>query len=291
MDEMRKQMRMATCLTSVCMTLLGTITLAQSVTYNYDRAASFSNYKTYAWTGGTELTDELNHARVVRAIDAVLVAKGLARVEPNAHPDVVVAYHASFEKNLEINGPLPWVGSARPGRRSVGVARVQPVLVGTLVVDISDARTRAIVWRSLASSDISPTDKPESRDKKIARATEKMFKNYPPKPSRPSENGWPIRGPAISGRAHERKDVRSPLDVDLSALAELRRLVVHPLLRHLPHLLGHSMLQNFGPHIEQKCATLDPSAGNVSSWIRARRNRIHRQVELVLPAEFEARLR
>jgi hypothetical protein len=60
-------------------------------------------------------------------------------------------------------------------------ARVQPVLVGTLVVDISDARTNATVWRSLASSDIGPTDKPESRDKKIAKATEKMFKNSPPK--------------------------------------------------------------------------------------------------------------
>src|SRR5207344_2649138 len=27
-----------------------------------------------------------------------------------------------------------------------------------------------------------------------------------------------------------------------------------------------SMLQNFGPHIEQKCATFAPSAGSVSSW-------------------------
>ena len=27
-----------------------------------------------------------------------------------------------------------------------------------------------------------------------------------------------------------------------------------------------SMLQNFGPHIEQKCATLAPSAGSVWSW-------------------------
>jgi Domain of unknown function (DUF4136) len=64
----------------------------------------------------------------------------------------------------------------------VGIGEVQPILVGTLVVDISDARTGTIVWRSLASSDIRPTDKPESRDKKIAKATEKMFKNYPPKP-------------------------------------------------------------------------------------------------------------
>jgi hypothetical protein len=61
-----------------------------------------------------------------------------------------------------------------------GSARVQPVLVGTLVVEISDARTSALVWRSLASSDIRPNDKPETREKKITKSTEKMFKNYPP---------------------------------------------------------------------------------------------------------------
>ena len=173
-------MRMTTYLASVCLTLLGSIALAQSVTYDFDRAANFSSYKTYAWTRGTELTDELNHARVVRAIDATLVAKGLTRVEPSSNPDVLVAYHASFDKNLEITGSTHGWGPFGIGGDRWGSARVQPVLVGTLVVDISDARTSAIVWRSQASSDIRPTDKPENRDKKIAKATEKMFKKYPP---------------------------------------------------------------------------------------------------------------
>ena len=175
-------MRVATFATCV-LTLLGTMALAQSVTYDYDRADSFSNYKTYAWTRGTELTDELNHTRVVRAIDGALVAKGLVRVEPTANPDVLVAYHASFDKNLQITGSAHGWEPFGLGDRW-GSARVQPVVVGTLVVDISDARTNTIVWRSLASSDIRPTDKPESRDKKIAKATEKMFKNYPPTPRR-----------------------------------------------------------------------------------------------------------
>ena len=177
-------MRIATLTTCVWLTLLGTMALAQSVMYDYDRAANFSNYKTYAWTRGTELTDDLNHARVVRAIDGALVAKGLARVEPSTSPDVLVAYHASFDNNLEITGSAHALGPLGLGGDRWGSARVQPVLVGTLVVDISDARTSAIVWRSLASSDIRPTDKPESRDKKIAKATEKMFKNYPPQSRR-----------------------------------------------------------------------------------------------------------
>jgi hypothetical protein len=176
-------MKIPTLAASVCLTLLlGTMTLAQTVTYDYDRTAKFATFRTYAWTSGTELTDELNHARVVRAIDAVLAAKGLARVEPAANPDVFVAYHASFEKSLEISASTHGWGPFGLGGDRTGLARVEPIVVGTLVVDISDARTRAIVWRSLASSDIRPTDTPESRDKKISKATLKMFKNYPPKP-------------------------------------------------------------------------------------------------------------
>jgi hypothetical protein len=177
-----RKMHIVTFATGAWLTLLGAVAPAQSVTYDYDRAATFSNYRTYAWIRGTELTDELNHARVVRAIDDVLVARGLARVEPRGNPDVLVAYHASFDKNLEITGSAHEWGPFGLGGDRWGSATVRPVLVGTLVVDISDARTSAIVWRGLASSDIRPTDKPESRDKKIAKATAKMFKNYPPKP-------------------------------------------------------------------------------------------------------------
>src|SRR5215204_1365090 len=102
-DKEEREMRLSTYLTTACLTLLATTALAQSVTYDYDRAAIFSKYKTYAWTRGTELTDELNHARVVR-VDAALAGKGLAKVEPDANPDVLVAYHASFDRNLEITG-------------------------------------------------------------------------------------------------------------------------------------------------------------------------------------------
>jgi uncharacterized protein DUF4136 len=177
----RIEMRIAKLATAMWLTVLGTMAVAQSVTYDYDRAAGFSSYKTYAWTRGTVLQDEFNHARVVRAIDAALAAKGLARVEPGANPDVLLAYHASFDKNLEILGSISGWGPLGLGGDRWGSARVQPVLVGTLVVDITDARTNAIVWRSFASSDIRTTDKPESRDRKIAKATDKMFKNYPPR--------------------------------------------------------------------------------------------------------------
>jgi hypothetical protein len=35
---------------SVCLTLVATTALAQNVTHDYDRAANFTEYRTYAWS-------------------------------------------------------------------------------------------------------------------------------------------------------------------------------------------------------------------------------------------------
>src|SRR5262245_10777532 len=101
-------MRTSTLLMSGCLMLVSTIACAQTAKYDYDRAANhssdktYASYKTYAWTGDPWLTGELDHARVVRAIEAALASKGLARVERSASPDVVVAYYVSLELDLQV---------------------------------------------------------------------------------------------------------------------------------------------------------------------------------------------
>ena len=173
-------MRIGTLATAVSLMLLGTITLAQSVTYDFDRAANFASFRTYAWTRGVELSDQLNHARVVQSIERQLGLKGFTRVPASANPDVLVAYHASFDRNLQINGfGSGWGGPRFSGMRS-GTATTQEILTETLVVDMIDADAKSIVWRGLASGDVNVAAKPEKRDKNINKAAAKIFKNYPP---------------------------------------------------------------------------------------------------------------
>ena len=150
--------------------------LAQDVSYDYDRTTDFSRLKTYAWVDGTKLNDELNHKRIMDAIDIQLRAKGMKRVEASDNPDVLVAYHANFSKDLEVNGYGGYRGG--PGLRS---ARVKQVTVGTLVVELVEAKTKALVWRGVASKDLDPGASPEKRDKNIDKAAAKLFKNYPHK--------------------------------------------------------------------------------------------------------------
>jgi Domain of unknown function (DUF4136) len=174
-------MRLATFATAVSITLLGTIALAQSVTYDFDRSANFSKFKKYAWVRGTEVADELNHARVVRSIESQLASKGLSKVDASANPDVLVAYHASFDKNIRINAySTGWAGPRFGGLQS-GTATTQDIVNGTLVVDMIDASSKSIVWRGMASAELNPTAKPDKRDKNINKTAEKLFKQYPPK--------------------------------------------------------------------------------------------------------------
>jgi hypothetical protein len=160
---------------------MGTIALAQRVNYDYDRAVDFSKFRTYAWVRGTNLNDELNHKRVVRAIDSQLLVKGLDRVDGERGADMLVGYHANFDQHLQVNGMSTGFGIPRFGSVS-GTATAQRITSGTLIVDMMDAATRAIVWRGLAEQDLNPAASPEKREKNITRAAERIFKNYPPKP-------------------------------------------------------------------------------------------------------------
>jgi hypothetical protein len=64
-------MRTGRIITIIALAVLGTVAVAQKTTYDYDRAADFAKFKTYAWVPATEPPkDELNHRRIVAAIEA-----------------------------------------------------------------------------------------------------------------------------------------------------------------------------------------------------------------------------
>ena len=165
--------------------LVPTICAGQTVTYDYDRATDFSAFKTYAWVRGTELDDAINHKRIVDAIEE-LAAKGLAKVDStavdsSATPVLLVAYHASFGRDLRIEGfSSGWGGYRFGGARSAS-ARVNKILTGTLLVDMVNAKSRTIVWRGIASKEIDVKASPEKRERNIRNAVAKIFRNYPPK--------------------------------------------------------------------------------------------------------------
>ncbi|HTK40363.1 MAG TPA: DUF4136 domain-containing protein [Gemmatimonadales bacterium] len=150
---------------------------AQDVNYDYDRHANFAAYRTYAWVGGTTLAaDDLNHARIVAAVDSQLAMKGLAQEDSTENPDVQVFYQVGLRQDLEFNGydnrlAVPGGGPSR--------ARARPVPVGTLVVGVIEAKSHSMVWRAAATKDLDLGQSPERWERGLDKAVEKMFKHYP----------------------------------------------------------------------------------------------------------------
>jgi len=172
--------RLQTFFSTACLVLMGTIALAQNVTYDFDRGTKFIAFKTYAWVQGPIQIDRFDHARVVNAVNTQLTSKGLVHVEAGAKPDLLVAYHATFDRDAQLTGFSSGWGPYRFPASGSGVVRAEKILTGTLIVDLVDSRTQNIVWRGTASKEIDTNADPGKRDRNINRAAERLFKNYPP---------------------------------------------------------------------------------------------------------------
>jgi Domain of unknown function (DUF4136) len=165
--------------------LAPTLAMAQKVSYDYDKTANFAAFKTYAHKEGTKVGQPLIDDRIVAAIDAQLAAKGLTKVESD--PDAVVVYHIAFDKEKDISTFSSGYGGGY-GRYGYGMGgmsststQVRDILIGTLVIDIADAKQSKMAWRGMATKEVKTQADPEKRDKSINKAVEKIFKKYPPK--------------------------------------------------------------------------------------------------------------
>jgi Domain of unknown function (DUF4136) len=171
---------------ALALLLVPALAMAQKVTYDFDKAADFTTFKTYAMKDGTPVGQPLIDERIVAAIDAAMTAKGFTKNDSS--PDVYVVYHVAFDKQKDIStfssgygggyGPYGW---GYGGGFNSTSTQVRDILVGTLVIDMADAKNKKVVWRGMGVKEINTTAKPDKRDKSIKSAVDKIFKNYPPK--------------------------------------------------------------------------------------------------------------
>ena len=168
--------------------LVPALAAAQKTSYDYDKTAAFSTFKTYTLKEGTSVGQKLIDDRIVAAIETELAAKGFTRND--ASPDVAVVYHIAFDKQKDIStfssgygggyGPYGW-GYGGGWAGGTTSTQVRDILVGTLVIDIADAKKSQVAWRGMGVKEVQTQANPEKRDKSINNAVKKIFKNYPPK--------------------------------------------------------------------------------------------------------------
>jgi len=154
---------------------------AQKVSHDFDKQADFGAIKTFAFKQGTPSGNSLVDNRITSAIAGALAGRGMTRVDADA--DVYVVTHLTFDKEKDFTaystgyGPYGWYWGA--GWETTEV-RVREILMGTLVIDLVDAKKGAVIWRGMGVKEVKPHAKASKIDKNVNTTVAKILKNYPP---------------------------------------------------------------------------------------------------------------
>ena len=166
-----------------CLLALPALAIAQDVKIDYDKAYNFAPVKTYSIRIGTAWGNDLSQRRVLEEFDQAIAAKGWTKTN-EGQADIHVVLHGATSTKHNVNtfysGGMGGYGYRYGGMGGMGTASttVSEYTVGTLVVDMFDGKTKNLVFRGTAEDEIS--DKPENNAKKLDKASEKLFKNFPP---------------------------------------------------------------------------------------------------------------
>lgn len=156
-----------------------------TVDTDYDHSASFATYKTYSWADKPQGGSPLVQKRIVDGIDARLQAKGWTLAPSGG--EVAVAAHVATSQKQTLDtfytgssmGGWGWRGGWGRGMgMGSSTTTVRTYDVGTLVVDMFDAKTQQAIWRGTASGTVPSS--PEKVNAAVEAGLDKMFAAFPP---------------------------------------------------------------------------------------------------------------
>ncbi|HEY1526600.1 MAG TPA: DUF4136 domain-containing protein [Candidatus Angelobacter sp.] len=162
---------------SIATIMLMTIpSVAQQVKTDYDRSANFNQYKTYSWSN-VKTKDPLLVDRIKSAVNSTLAAKGLTQVDSSG--DLTINAMEITKNQQTLNtfydggfGRWRWVGFGN------ATTTTETYKVGTLVVDLFDTQSKALVFRGSSSDTLSNNS--DKNIKNLNKGVDKIFKHFPP---------------------------------------------------------------------------------------------------------------
>jgi hypothetical protein len=163
------------------MLLVAGRTSAQQVKTDYDRNASFAQYKTYSWEH-VKTKDPLDVDRIKSAVNAALTAKGWTLVDSAGDVSIIAVEmtHDQQTLNTFYDGFGGGWGWRRFGGGGFGeeTTTTETYKVGTVVIDLFNTKTKQLIWRGTSSDTLSNNS--DKNIKNLDKGVEKLFKQFPP---------------------------------------------------------------------------------------------------------------
>lgn len=167
-------MKTSVALLALAVCLVSINAVGQQVSVNYDHSQSFSQFHTYAW--GSNNANQVQNsilAQVARQdIDSALQGKGWQKVQESQNPDVIVTANGGMKEQTSYSA---W-GMRGIGGGMGGITPEQNV-IGTLIVDLYDAKNQSLIWRGIAQDTLNNNG--NKNQQVLQKAVSKMFKQWP----------------------------------------------------------------------------------------------------------------
>ncbi len=178
---------------SVVFLMVLTISLsAQKVTVDLDKSVDFSNYKSIHFLGwqkdSNQLMNDFDKDRMRDAFTNEFNERNMVYVDDDA--DIEITLYLVLEQKTSTSSYTNYYGGAYSGYRRGGwgwgngyastTYSENDYIKGTLVMDVYDAKTKNLIWQSVASGTVK--ENPKKREKSIPKGIKKMMKKFPIKP-------------------------------------------------------------------------------------------------------------
>jgi uncharacterized protein DUF4136 len=164
--------RLTLCAMLVC--IGSTFAAGQQVSVNYNHSQSFSGFHTYAWgsDNANKVRDSILAQVAVQNIDTALQGKGLQMVKEDQNPDVLVTANGGLKQQTSYTAM-----GMRGFGGGMGSITPQQNVIGTLIVDLYDAKNQTLLWRGIAQDTLNNNG--NKNQQLVQKAVAKMFKQWP----------------------------------------------------------------------------------------------------------------
>ena len=155
-----------------------------TTSFDYDKTADFSKYKTYAYNEHTQKLPEINSLdrdRILAAIDSEMAKRGYTKADSS--PDVLVDVFIKTEEEMSATA----TNTGGYGRWGYGYGwgggtthvDYNKYTKGTLFISLVDRSTEKIAWQGRGSKTLNENVKPERKEANIKSAITAIFAKYP----------------------------------------------------------------------------------------------------------------
>jgi hypothetical protein len=160
------------------------------VTTDYDHAAGFGKYQTYALEPPAKVPplSPTADAALRNTLREQMAKRGIREIAPNEKPQLAVVPHVKLQKKYSVEqytqwgyapGVWPYYGGYYGAWAGAPYTynTINSYTEGTLILDFLDTSSQKLVFRGTAVATVS--DKPESNAKKIEEAVKKIVDKLP----------------------------------------------------------------------------------------------------------------